>query len=283
MRGLIREVSTPMKAPTFVPVPRQWNPNLITASWIGHASVLINFYGLTILTDPVLSRRIGPTLGPATLGFRRLVAPALRLKDLPPIELILLSHAHLDHLHLVTLNRFPATTKVITASGTADLLAGTKMKDVHELAWKESTTLVTHHGEIHVEAFEVFHWGQRWGQNDKKSRGYNGYILSRNNRKILFGGDTGYCDKFKALRDKGPFELAIMPIGSYKPGEYSHCTPEEAVAMANDAGAHYVLPIHHQTFHFGVGCPLEPIQRFEKALTHERIALRHIGETFFIS
>src|SRR6185503_3442103 len=94
MRGLIREASTPMKRSPHVPVPQQWNPNLITAAWIGHASVLINFYGLTILTDPVLSRRIGPTIGPATIGFRRLVAPALRLKDLPLIELILLSHAH---------------------------------------------------------------------------------------------------------------------------------------------------------------------------------------------
>lgn len=271
----------PMGASPFRPTPWLWSPTGITASWLGHSSVLINFYGLTILTDPVLSRRIGISLGKMTLGAKRMVAPALRTTELPFIELVLISHAHMDHLHLGTLNRFPATTRVVTARATRDLFSGSRMKEIHELDWGDRITLTTHQGKITIEAFEVKHWGARWKTDTH--RGYNGYILERNNKKILFGGDTGFCEHFKKLKEKGPFELAVMPIGSYKPGETSHCTPEEAVEMANDAGAHFVLPIHHQTFNLGKDgkeCPLEPIERLRRALPSERIACGEIGQTW---
>ena len=278
VRGFIREMKTPMAPPAYRPAPLYWNPNTITASWLGHASVLINFYGLNLITDPVLSRRIGISVGRATLGYKRLIDSPLRVRELPPIELILISHAHLDHLHTGTLQRFPATTRVVTAKNTRDLFSGTRMKEIHELAWGERTTLTTHHGEISIEAFEVHHWGARWKSDTH--RGYNGYILERNNKKILFGGDTGLCESFKKLKEKGPFELAVMPIGSYKPGETSHCTPEEAISMANDAGAKCILPIHHQTFNLGKESPLEPIQRFRQALTPERAVCCDIGQTW---
>ncbi len=277
-RGLMGEFTRPVAQSRFRPRPAHWNPSNITACWLGHASVLINFYGLTILTDPVLSRRIGLCVGPATLGLKRLIAPPLTVPDLPPIDLVLLSHAHMDHLHLATLNQFPSSTCVVTALATRDLLAGTRMKDIRELAWGDRTTITTRHGALEIHAFEVVHVGARWRKD--KHRASNGYILERNNKKILFGGDTAYCGHFKKLRAQGPFEFAIMPIGSYKPGEHIHCTPEEAVAMANDAGAHYLLPVHHQTFRLGTESHLEPIERLERALARERIALREIGETF---
>jgi L-ascorbate metabolism protein UlaG (beta-lactamase superfamily) len=277
--GFFRELTRPMVQPKFRPTPAVWNPALITASWLGHASVLINFYGLTLLTDPVLSRRIGATVGRATLGPRRLVAPALTFRELPAIDVILISHAHLDHLHRATLQLFPASTRVVTAGGTKDLFIGTKLHDVHELSWGEHVTIATHHGDISIEAFEVKHWGARWRRD--RPRGYNGYILERNQKKILFGGDTGYTESFKKLRVKGPFEFAVMPIGSYKPGEWSHCTPEEAAAMANDAGAKYLLPIHHQTFCYSrAESQTEPIERLLRIFEPDRIALREIGETF---
>ncbi len=167
----------------------------------------------------------------------------------------------------------------VTASGSGDLLRVIPLKEIRDLKWGEQTRAATHHGEITVEAFEVKHWGARWRHD--VHRGYNGYILERNNRKILFGGDTAYCESFKKLRSKGPFDLAIMPIGAYQCGKISsHCTPEEAVAMANDAGARYVLPVHHQTFYFGQEHVREPILRLCSALPPERIALMEIGETF---
>ena len=280
VRGLIAEVGRPVAKPRFLPTPAQWNPGMITAAWLGHASVLINFQGLFVLTDPVLSRRVGASWGRRTLGPKRLVAPALTVEQLPAIDVLLLSHAHLDHFHIATLNQLPPGTPVITAAGTADLLKGTRLQNVQELTWGQRTSVMTaRHGEISIEAFQVQHWGARWRRDEQ--RGYNGYLLERNGRKILFAGDTAYCEHFKKLREKGPFELAIMPIGSYKKGtESSHCTPEEAVAMANDAGAHYVLPVHHKTFNFGKESVTEPLERLEKALALDRVALREVGETF---
>src|SRR6202040_336568 len=81
-------------------------------------------------------------------------------------------------------------------------------------------------------------------------RGYNGYVLERNNRRIIFSGDTARSDSFAELRAFGPIDLAIMPIGAYNPWIHSHCTPEQAVQMADEAGAHFILSVHHQTFRF---------------------------------
>ena len=279
LRTFVHEVGVGISQPNFLPNPSLWSSSAVTAAWLGHASVLINFYGMHIVTDPVLTRRIGATFGKRTFGPKRLIAPALTVEQLPLIDLILLSHAHMDHLHIATLAKFPATTRVVTAWHTKDLLTGTKLKDVHELRWGERVTFSTQHGDIGIEAFEVAHWGARWRHDHH--RGFNGYILERNNKKLLFGGDTAYCPLFKKLKSKGPFDLAVMPIGSYKAGEFCwHCTPEEAIEMANDAGANYILPIHHMTFNFGKDIQNEPIQRFQRALAAERVGWREVGETF---
>src|SRR6266481_8614645 len=110
-------------APAFVkPEPSKWNDAQVTAAWIGHATVLINFFGINILTDPVLFSRIGIRLPGFTIGPKRLSAPALSFDELPKIDLVLLSHAHFDHLDLRTLQRFGASTKIITARARRDLL-----------------------------------------------------------------------------------------------------------------------------------------------------------------
>lgn len=267
-----------MSHPKFKPDPSTWSPYALTAAWIGHATVLINFYGVTILTDPVLFSRVGADIGIATVGRKRLVAPALKFEELPPIDLVLLSHAHMDHFDLPTLKRFSGATAVITAAATSDLLFETRFHEKTELGWGEETLVSTRNGEVRIEAFQVDHWGARW-KNDTY-RGYNGYIVERAGKKLIFGGDTASCGLFAAIRSKGPFELALMPIGSYRPGRSSHCTPEEAVEMFQDCGAKVLLPIHHQTFALGPEPCREPIQRLERALDAKQIALREIGETF---
>ena len=137
-------------------------------------------------------------------------------------------------------------------------------------------------GVLRVRAFPVRHWGARL-QTDSY-RGYNGYVLERNGHAIIFGGDSAMTDTFAALRQRRPFDLAIMAIGAYNPWIRAHSTPEEAVQMANAAGADHIMPVHHQTFRLSVEPFREPIERFEAALEHEpeRIALRAIGETFRI-
>jgi Predicted Zn-dependent hydrolases of the beta-lactamase fold len=178
--------------PAFAkPEPLRWNDSEVTAAWIGHATVLINFFGINIITDPVLFPRIGIRLPGFTIGPKRLTAPALQFHDLPRIDLIVLSHAHFDHFDLRTLHRFDELTRVITAPNTADLLRWTRLRDITELRWGETKVLniaSQMKGDIAISAFQVRHWGARRQRDDY--RGYNGYVIERNGRRILFGGDT---------------------------------------------------------------------------------------------
>jgi L-ascorbate metabolism protein UlaG (beta-lactamase superfamily) len=270
-------------APAFArPNPAAWSDNRITAAWLGHATVLINFFGIKILTDPVLFPRIGMRLPGLTLGPKRLTAPALTIHDLPKIDIVLLSHAHFDHFDMQTLHRLARSTTAITAHRTSDLLRWTRFRDVSELRWNESKSVTTLAGKIDIVAFRVKHWGARMRRDT--FRGYNGYVLEKNNRRILFGGDTAMSDSFAELRASGPIDLAILPIGAYNPWVHSHCTPEQAVKMADEAGAHFIMPVHHQTFRLSSEGFREPIERFQIALheTPDRIALREIGETFML-
>ena len=270
-------------APAFAkPNPAEWNDARVTAAWLGHATVLINFFGIKILTDPALFSRIGIRFPGLTLGPKRLTAPALESHELPKIDIILLSHAHFDHIDMRTLHRFDRSTKVITAPRTKDLLRWTRLRDVTELRWGERKSIQTSAGKIDIIAFRVKHWGARM-QRDTY-RGYNGYLLEREGRRVIFAGDTALTDSFGDLRERGRIDLAIMSIAAYNPWIRSHCTPEQAIMMANDAGAQFIMPVHHQTFRLSFEPFREPIERFEAALRDapKRIALREIGETFVL-
>jgi L-ascorbate metabolism protein UlaG (beta-lactamase superfamily) len=273
----------PITPASAKPEPSKWNDAQITLAWLGHATVLINFFGITILTDPILFPRIGIRVPGLTIGPKRLTAPALEIHELPQIDLVLLSHAHFDHLDRRTLRCFDETTRVITARATRDLLRGTRFSNVTELDWRQSKTLSAAAGTIEITALPVKHWGART-QHDTY-RGYNGYLIESRNgerRRIIFGGDTAMTENFAKLRQHGAVDIAIMSIGAYNPWIHSHSTPEQAVQMANAAGARFIVPVHHQTFRLSFEPFREPIQRFEAALskTPERIALRQIGETF---
>ena len=271
-------------APAFAkPTPARWSDNQITAAWLGHATVLINLFGVKILTDPVLFPRVGiriPFL--FTIGPKRLTAPALTVRELPKIDIILLSHAHFDHLDTRTLSYFERSTKVITAPRTSDLLSWTRLREITELRWGERKSLETAAGKIDIVATRVKHWGARMRRDDY--RGYNGYLIERNDHRILFAGDTAFTEDFGELRKRGPIDLAIMSIAAYNPWIRSHCTPEQAIKMANDAGANFIMPVHHQTFRLSFEPAREPIERFAAALRDqpERIALCEIGETFIL-
>ncbi|HEY2713249.1 MAG TPA: MBL fold metallo-hydrolase [Chthoniobacterales bacterium] len=265
------------------PKPDEWPNDRLSASWLGHATVLMNFFGVMVLTDPVLLSRIGIPLFGTAIGPKRLTKPALTIDELPPIDLILLSHAHFDHLDWRTLRRFDSCTRVVTAARTRGLLRGTRLHAIRELSWGESYQVKTAHGELLVRAFRVNHWGARMRRDTY--RGYNGYVLERNGRRIIFAGDTALTNGFAELHDERPYDLAIVGIGAYDPWIRSHCTPEQAVAMAKDAGADFIMPVHHQTFKLSAESFRQPIERFVRALVDEpeRIALREIGETFVLS
>ncbi len=192
-----------------------------------------------------------------------MTSPALTVRDLPEIDIVLLSHAHFDHFDMRTLHRFDRSTTVITAPRTSDLLRWKRFRDVSELHWQEIKSVTTFAGKIDITAFPVKHWGAR--KRRDTYRGYNGYVLERNSRRIIFSGDTALSDSFEGLRAFGPIDLAIMPIGAYNPWMHSHCTPEQAVQMANKAGAHFIMPVHHQTF---VSAPKAFVSRSSASRLH---------------
>ena len=282
MRRIIEDAQRPVLPASTKPTPSKWSDANVTLCWLGHSTVLLNFYGIHVLTDPALGSRVGVSVGLGTAGPKRYVAPALRVEELPHIDLLLLSHAHRDHLDLPSLHKLSPATFTITAQETTDLLTGTHLKQIAELAWNEQSTLRTSKGELRIDAIEVKHWGQRWPS--ERPRGYNGYLLRREDKAILFAGDTAFTPLFSTYRSRGPFDLAIMPIGAYQPWIWNHCTPEQAVEMANYSGARFILPVHHKTFRLSDEPMNEPIERLEAALDRERerLTLRNVGETFII-
>jgi L-ascorbate metabolism protein UlaG (beta-lactamase superfamily) len=249
----------------------------MVAKWLGHTTVLLQWGETTILTDPVFSTRIGVSLGPLTIGMKRLRPPAMDLSSIPRPDLILLSHAHFDHFDIPSLRALESKgTTVVTAAKTADLLRRGRYAAVHELGWGEWRQI----GPVRVEAFPVKHWGARM-QTDRY-RGFNGYTIEAEGRRVIFGGDTALTDTFRPLKSSRPWNLAIMPIGAYNPWIYAHCTPEEALRMADDAGAEHVLPVHHQTFALSREPLMEPISRFQTAVGRDlhRVAATAIGDEF---
>jgi L-ascorbate metabolism protein UlaG (beta-lactamase superfamily) len=264
----------------LVPRCSLWPQEGLHVAWVGHSTVLICMDGFTILTDPVFSTRIGVSIGPLTLGMKRLVNPAVQLPQLPVPDLILLSHAHMDHLDRPSLRKLEnLKTTVITAVGTSDLVRVERYQAVHELRWGESRQK----GPANIRAFEVKHWGARTGTD--VHRGYNGYLIEAGRYRIIFGGDTAYTDLFRKVRSSKPVDLAIMPVGAYDPWIQAHCNPEQALAMANHAGAEFVLPVHHRTFKLSNESYDEPIERLLLASgsADDRIAIREIGEEFHLS
>ena len=276
-------VDRDIPAAPHTPNPWIWPDNAVTLSWLGHASVLINFYGVRVLTDPVLLPRIGVDAWIATVGPQRLVAAALLPSQLPDLDVVLLSHAHFDHLDTATLSALPGRPAFVMARGTSDLLPRRRHASVRELLWGESARITTPRGDLDVRAIEVKHWGARLRHDTY--RGYNGYILAREGRSILFGGDTASTPLFRSYRRYGPYDAAIMPIGAYDPWIHNHCTPEQSIVMADAAGARLFVPIHHKSFQLSREPIDQPIERAEIALAHEqgRLALRDLGETTTIT
>lgn len=261
------------------PQPELWPAEKVTAAWLGHATVLVNFFGVRILADPVFFERCGIRLWPLTVGPKRIVAAALQPAELPPIDLVLLTHAHMDHLDLRSLRALPRDTVVVAAARTADIFRRVKFRKVLELDWGETREVQTASGSVTVSAFPLRHWGARLQYDD--FRRYNAYVLERGDRRLCHMGDTARTDA-RALGSRGPIDLLCAPIGAYDPWIHAHCSPEEAVAMADEANARFVMPIHHQTFKLSWEPMDQPIARFRAALAHapQRLALTEIGQTF---
>ena len=283
LRKMIFDGRGPPPLPAARPAPALWADHAVTGSCLGHSTVLMNFLGVRILTDPVFSLRVGLGYPPFVLGPKRYVQPALRPRDFAAPDVLVLSHAHFDHFDIASLRKFPRDTPIVTARATGDLLRRWGFRHLHELHWDETVTLRTRVGELRVTAVEVAHWGARLLRDDH--RGYNGYVLERGGATVCFAGDTAYTTAFARLRHRRrPLDLMLMPIGAYDPWIRAHCSPEEAVAMANEAGANYFVPIHHETFKLSQEPMHEPADRLRQAFAREpeRLLAVSVGETFHV-
>ena len=171
--------------------------------------------GFVIVTDPVFSNRIGIAVGPLTLGPKRLVKPALTMAQMPRPDLILLSHAHMDHFDLPSLRKLEGPkTAVITAVNTSDLLRVKRYGAVHELGWGQSLRA----GPATVRAFEVNHWGARMGKDTQRS--YNGYVIEVGRYRVVFGGDVirRICSKSADFASGGSGDHADRGLRSVDSG-----------------------------------------------------------------
>jgi L-ascorbate metabolism protein UlaG (beta-lactamase superfamily) len=272
----VHEARTPIPPAPHKPVPASWSDDRLTLAWLGHATVLMNFYGTWLLTDPALRSHIGVRLAGMTIGPRRIVQPALSIAELPPLDAVLVSHAHMDHCDLGTLRRLPRQTRAIVQRGNHDLMR--RFRQVDDLAWGETVEV----NGARIESIEVNHWGAR--RLTDRHRGYGGFLITKNGRSLVFGGDTAYTNAFARLRRRrrAQIDLAILPIGAYDPYVYAHANPEQAWQMRREMNATYILPMHHSTFRLSREPVKEPIQRLFAAAGDERwrIALSEPGQTW---
>lgn len=251
--------------------------------WLGHASFLLMGAGMRILIDPVFSDYCAPF--PFHFpALKRKVPPPIALHDLPPIDLILLTHSHYDHCDLPTLRHFPRTTKFIVAEGHRSWLVGRGFTDVTELAWWSAITL----DEITITATPAQHFTAR-GLHDRDRAHWCGWSIEGAGKRLWHAGDSGYCEVFREIGDRlGPFALSMIPIGAYAPRWFMkpmHMNPEEAVQVLQDTRSKQAIAMHWGTFSLTdepLGEPpllLEACLR-KQGIASEKFAVAAVGDRF---
>ncbi|MFI5794212.1 MBL fold metallo-hydrolase [Streptomyces sp. NPDC051677] len=239
------------------PLPRV-DAGTIAVAWAGHASWVVSMGGLTILTDPVWSRRIIGT--PA-----RITPVGVPWETLPPIDAVVISHNHYDHLDAPTLRRLPRDTPVFVPAGLGRWFLRRRFSRVTELDWWEAAEL----SGVRLDFVPSHHWSKRSLTDTCRSL-WGGWVLTApDGRRLYFAGDTGYGHWFSRIGRRYPgIDLALLPIGAYDPRWWLsdvHCDPEEAVRAALDLGARRMAPMHWATFVLSAEPVLEPLTRVRAA------------------
>ncbi|MNO53914.1 metal-dependent hydrolase [compost metagenome] len=229
-------------------VPQRVTGDELRVTYINHASILIQHRGLNIVTDPLWGERTSPF---AFIGPRRHHPPGLTLDQLPPIDLILVSHNHYDHLDLYSLTelarRFPEA-KVVTGLGNAALIRACGCRDVQEIDWWQSVPLA--HGML-LTGVPVQHWSARTNRDTNRSL-WLGFVLESPDGPVLFPGDSGLGPEFALIRQRfGPLRFAALPIGAYEPRWFMgrhHMNPADAVQAHRILESQCSMAIHFGTF-----------------------------------
>jgi len=226
--------------------PRAVEGSAVRATLVNHSTVLLQQRGCTILTDPIWSERTSPL---SWIGPRRRRQPGVSFDHLPPIDAVLISHNHYDHLDLPTLHRLAGrgTSAFVVPARGARLLRSENIGTVHELDWGESLPLPG----FTVHCVPAFHFSSR-GIFDRNKTLWSGYVIECQERLVYFAGDTGFGEHFAQIRENfGAPRLALLPIGAYEPRWFMapiHMAPEDAIRAHEILAAKTSIAIHHGTF-----------------------------------
>lgn len=239
----------------------------ISVTFLTHASFLIQVAGVNILTDPIYSNRASPV---QWAGPKRVHAPGVRFKDLPPIDVILISHDHSDHLDAATLERFANAggkqPLVLAGLGNSELLKSLGLTNTQDMDWQESVKFE----ELEFVFSECKHRSGR-GIVDQMTTLWGAYVIKTPAGNLYFAGDTGYSPHFKETGNRyGPFVLSMLPIGAYEPRWFMkdvHTNPLEAVQAHLDLRSEFSLGMHFGTFQLTYESIGQPLRDLEVALT----------------
>jgi L-ascorbate metabolism protein UlaG (beta-lactamase superfamily) len=235
----------------------------LRVTFINHATTLIQIDGLNILTDPIWSDRCSPV---AWAGPKRHRPPGTRFEDLPPIDAILISHNHYDHLDVPTLRRFAPRPALISHLGNGALLAKHGIEGAIEIDWWQEHRLT---GDVRVTSVPAQHFSAR-AMSDRDHNLWGGFVISGASGNVYFAGDTGWGKHFAEIGKRfAPIRLALLPIGAYLPRWFmkpAHITPDEAVEAHHVLGASTSVAMHFGTFALGDDGETQPVEDLRRAI-----------------
>lgn len=255
--------------------------NQLGITFIGHSSFFLQLAGKSILVDPNFARWL--------FILKRLRQPGLRIADLPPIDVVLVTHAHFDHLHRPSLRAIARATRkksgrrplIIVPQNVRDIVFDLGFEEVIEMKWWEQLRL----GDLSISHTPSNHWGARIIRD--MHRGFGGYVIRNGKRSIYHAGDTAFFDGFHEIGRRLNPEIALLPIGAYEPESFRrvHTSPEDAVQAFVDLDADRMIPMHYGTFKLSHEPMDEPVQRLradaERRGIEDKVTVLEEGITEF--
>jgi L-ascorbate metabolism protein UlaG (beta-lactamase superfamily) len=247
------------------PPPERVAGGALRVTWVNHSTFLVQTENLNILTDPIWSERCSPV---SFAGPKRHHAPGIRFEDLPPIDVVLISHNHYDHMDAPTLTRLAREHKprIVAGLGNAAFLNKALQHEATDLDWWQSIELSP---DVRVHVVPAQHFSSR-GMADRDANLWCGFVIETPHGSIYFAGDTGWGSHFAMIRERfGAMRLALLPIGAFRPEWFMcavHISPKDAVRAAQALDASVSIPMHYSTFHLGDDGQDEPVQVLREEL-----------------
>lgn len=241
---------------------RLW-PHELAVMWLGHGSVLTQIHDVTIAVDPVLSDRIGLRVGRKIIGLPRVSPAPVAPQSLKGVHLLLITHAHFDHLDRPTLEQMTDPDTCVIVPSRCRKLIPPGFGEIIEIGSQETIEM----NGLRISAIAPAHWGAR--KIFDRRRGVNAYLVESETQRVFFAGDTAHTSVFNALTE---VDLAVFGIGAYDPWEHMHATPEQTWDMFHKIGARFLLPIHHSTFELSDEPIDEPMMRLRACASDDDAA-----------